>query len=95
MNIYGALNCIFNEKSTLKAFIQADIISKILQGIKRFNKKSICTSGLQLLGTCVQGEGGLQAMKRMGLKDKLNDACKGHEADPVVQHLLNEAVGKL
>lgn len=96
MQIYRALSSIFKDRSALAGFIQLGVIDSILQGIEKFNKKSMQTSALQLLSTVVSTNDGLElAKKNKDLKEKLTKACSENASDNVVSHLLNEVTKNL
>ena len=95
LHIYRALTAVLQEKSALIDLIQFGVINAILRGMKKFSKKSIQTSGLQLLQTVISVEQGIEAAKSANVKDVITDSCKAHAGDAVVEHLVNDVITKL
>lgn len=95
LHIYRALTAIFKEKVALKELLKFGVVEAILTGMTKFSKKSVQTSGLQLLQQIIALDEGLKLVKSANIKDKVNEATKEHASDAVVQHLVNEIVTKL
>ena len=96
MHIYRALTGIFADKVALVGLVNFGVIQSIVKGMKKYQKISIQTSGLQLLSTVLSTNEGLEKAKsETSLKNDLNEACKDFAADAVVTHLLNEVLNKL
>lgn len=95
LHIYRALTAIFVEKVALVGLIEFGVLDAILRGMKKFTKISIQTSGLQLLATAVSVQEGLVAAKKCNLKDEVVAACKQHENDQIVSHLIKQVINKL
>jgi len=96
MHIYRALTGIFADKVALAGLVNFGVIQTIVKGMKKYQKISIQTSGLQLLITILSTNEGLEKAKsETSLKNDLTEACKDFASDDVVSHLLNEVLNKL
>lgn len=95
MHIFRALTAIFAERSAIVGFIKFGVIESILNGMKRFKKNNIHTSGLQLLTTLVSVTEGVAHAQGMGQMMNLEEVCKDNIKDPVTSHLINEVASKL
>jgi len=94
-SIYRALTSIFHEKSVVQELLKFGIIDAILRGMKKFSKKSIQTSALQLLKQVISLEEGVVIAKKSNVKEVSIEACKQYSGDPVVEHLLHNVVSSL
>lgn len=95
LQLFRALNAIFQQKKAADYFIKFNVIPAILTGMKRFSKKSVHTAGLSLLTMILSFESGLKSAKESNVKDLIGDTCKQHVSDPVVAHMIENITSML
>lgn len=95
LNVYRALQSIFQQTEALKSLIDFGAVDAIHQGLKRYRESSILSSGLQLLGQCVKIPEGAEAARKADTKNILAQVCKDHASDAIIQHLANEVTSEL
>ena len=95
LHIYRALTSIFQEKGVLQELLKFGVVDAVLRGMKKFSRKTVQTSALQLLQLVVSSEEGRATAEKSNVRETVLECCQAHSGDAVVEHLVNNVVTTL
>ena len=95
LSIFRAISSIFKIKEAIPELIRLNVVQAIAEGLKKFTKKSVQTSGLQLLTQALQSAEGIEAAKKGQIAKVVEDSIKQNENDAVVKHFGSDILDLL